>query len=200
MRIIFKILCVVILLYTIAACRTKTNIDSNTLTKETIADRPPKPCEERSNPLDIVDNNDTLKILIQISDCGEWGGHRESIILHRDSDDRILARFIMDTVPCGRIIEKGGYGVLDDKTRVIILDTTKLLNLGDEKLMSEFLQRLLELYLKNEVHSNAGSQFQVINTNSTLYLSYWNSGDCRDTYYGKIRQQVFGDILKLKKK
>ena len=57
----------------------------------------------------------------------------------------------------------------------------------------------MELYLKNEMHSNAGTFFQVINTDKSLNFKYWNSGDCRDTYYGNLRKQVFGDIMKTKK-
>ena len=78
---------------------------------------PPLPCEERSNPLDILNNKDTLKILIEFSDCGGWGGHKEFIYLQRNKDSKIFARFIMDTVSCDRIVERKGFSVVDDKTR-----------------------------------------------------------------------------------
>jgi hypothetical protein len=153
------------------------------------------PGEEYGSPLNIVNKSDTLKILIEASDYGEWGGHREKILIQRNQDNKIFARFIKDTVPY-EVIEKGGIGVLNDKLRVIVLDKTKLLNVNDEKLISIFLQRLLELYLKHEVHANSGTVYQVINTNSTLNFTYWNSGDFRDTYYGIVRKYIFGDILK----
>jgi hypothetical protein len=161
-------------------------------------DNPPAPCEERASPLDIVGLKDTLKILIEFSDCGEWGGHKELIYLQRNKEQKVFARFIKDTVSCGKIVERNGVGVLDDKNRLILIDTVKVLSIGDEKLISKFLQRLLELYLKNEIYSNAGAMYHVINTDKTLDFQYWNSGDCRDTYYGDIRKQVFGDIMKKK--
>jgi hypothetical protein len=157
------------------------------------------PCEEYGSPLNIVNKDDTLKILIEASECGEWGGHRENILIQRNKDNKIFARFIMDTVPCDKIINAGGgLGVLDDKTRVIISDTTKMLSLMDEKIISMFLQKLLELYLKNERDANSGYKYYIINTDSTMNFKYWNSGDCRDTYYRFVRKQVFGDILKIK--
>ena len=179
------------------ACNTKSDKDPLATILETTG-FPPTPCADLSRPLDIVDKTDTLKIQIEATDCGEWGGHRENIFIQRNLKNKLFARFIMDTVPCDKIVEKGGAGVLDDKTRVIVLDTTKLLNFGEEKLISIFLQRLLELYLKNEVHSNSGTVYQVINTNSSLNFTYWNSGDCRDTYYAKVRKHIFGDILGIK--
>jgi hypothetical protein len=156
----------------------------------------PAPCEESSNPLDIVGSGDTLEITIEFSDCGEWGGHKEMIYLQSNKQQDIIARFIMDTVSCDKIVEKHGVGVLDDNNRHLIIDTVKVLNNSDEKLFSLFFQRLLELYLKNEMHANAGARYYVRNTNNSFNIDYWNSGDCRDTYYGNIRNQVFGDIIK----
>jgi hypothetical protein len=163
-------------------------------------DIPPAPCEDRSNPLDIVRLDDTLKITIEFSDCGEWGGHKEMIYIQSNKQYDITARFIMDSVSCDKIVEKDGVGVLDDKNRHILIDTVKVLNNSDEKLFSLFFQRLVELYLKNEMHSNAGARYVVKNTNNSFYIDYWNSGDCRDTYYGDIRNQVFGDLIKTKNK
>ena len=153
----------------------------------------PNICEEYSTPIDIVDRNDTLKIIVQCSDCGEWGGNKEYMYFQRNDNNQICARFILDTVPCDKIVEKDGFGVLDDRLRKIIVDTTKILNFEEEKLISQMLQRILELYLKNELHSNSGSYFQIENTDGTLRINYWNSGDCLDTYYFKTRRQIFGD-------
>ena len=157
-----------------------------------------KPCEEYSKPLDLIRFNHTLKIINQCTDCGEWGGHKETIYLTQSEENKIFARFILDTVNCFKIIEKNGIGVLDDNYRVIVLDTCKVLTTKDEELLSTFLQRLVELYLKNEMHSNAGFNFVISSSDSNFYLSFWNSGNCRDTYYPKVRRQIFGDILKQK--
>ena len=176
-----------LMIFSLIAC--KSNDSKSQKVSQT--DNPPAPCEERSTPLDIVGLKDTLKIIMEFSDCGEWGGHKEFIYLQRNKERKIFARFIKDTVSCG--------GVVDNKARRILIDTVKVLSIDDEKLISKFLQRLLELYLKNEIHSNAGALFHVINTDKTLDFTYWNSGDCRDTYYGNICKQVFGDIMKTKK-
>ena len=158
------------------------------------------PCEERSKPLDIIGRKDTLKILMEFSDYGEWGEHKELIYLQRNKGHKVFARLIVDTVSCDKIVEKNGIGVVDDNNRHIIIDTTKILTVDDEKVFSIFLQRLLELYLKNEMHANAGAVYHVINTDKSLDFKYWNSGDCRDTYYGKIREILIGNKMKTKNK
>ena len=150
-------------------------------------------CDEYSTPLNIINQKDMLKIVVQRSDCGEWGGNKEYIYLQRNDSDKICARFILDTISCDKIIEKNGYGVLDDSLRKIVVDTSKVLSINEEVLISKMLQRILELYLKNEVHSNAGSYFEISNSDGTMNICYWNSGDCQDTYYYKTRRQIFGD-------
>jgi len=180
----------------ITSCETRNTNVSKTKNEETEMPLPPAPCEERYRPLDVVDKSDTLKIIVEISDCGEWGGHKESIYLQRNNNNEIVARFIMDTVSCDKIVEVNGCGVLDDKERKKVLDVSKVINLEDEKLISIFLQRLIELSLRNEIDSNAGDMFHVINTNKEMYFTYWNSGNCRDTYYEKVRKQIFGIIKK----
>jgi hypothetical protein len=94
----------------------------------------------------------------------------------------------MDTVSCDKIVERGGFGVLDDQTRKIKTDTTRLLSANDEIKFSRFFQRLIELYFKNEMQSNAGTSFRLVNTDGSLALHYWNSGDCRNTNYEAIRE------------
>ncbi len=152
--------------------------------------------ESLSDPLDKIRYSDTLKIQMEFPSCGEWGGHRESIILYGCNSNKIKAEIIIDTVDCDNIISKNGYSVLDEKTRETLIDTAKILNLNDEKIISIFLQRLLELYLKQTGSGNSSIYFEVVNTDSTLYIenSYGSSG-C-DTYVGKVNRKVFGDIFK----
>jgi hypothetical protein len=195
MNVKFTIILFILLLSILTSCENETDTIHEKTNKQSKVPGLRAPCEAYGSPLNIVNTRDTLKILIEASDYGEWGGHRENILIQKNKDNKMLARFIMDSVPY-KVIEKGGIGVLDDNLRVVVLDKTKLLNLEDEKIISIFLQRLLELYLMNEVHANAGTVYHVVNTNSTLNFTYWNSGDCRDTYYGIVRKYVFRDILK----
>jgi hypothetical protein len=195
MRRFFKIFSVFVVPFLLVTC----NVKSDKSTCETEEIGPPAPCEDRSNPLDIINKTDTLKILIEFSDCGEWGGHRELIYLQRDSNFNVFARFKMDTVSCDRIVERNGFGVVDDRTRKTLIDTSMILGIDDKKLFSRFLQRLIELYLKKQVNGNSGTVYHIINTDSTLDFWYLNSGDCQDTYYGDIRKQIFGDVLNIKK-
>ena len=149
------------------------------------------------SPLEIVNKRDTLIISFEGTECGEWGGHQETIYLLRRDDNKITARILIDKVPCDDIVERNGVGILNPRKRTIIVDYTKVLEKKDEKLFSDFLQRLMELYLKPLVVGNYGSYYIVKNTDNSLNLRYWNSGNVMNTNYQTLKNEVFGELKKM---
>ena len=87
--------------------------------------------------------------------------------------------------------------MLDENKRKFIINKTKVLNSEDQKLVSVFIIRLIKLYLENKSCSNAGTVYEVINTDSSLKFSFWNNCG-QDTYYGKVRKQIFSEFLDIK--
>ena len=86
------------------------------------------------------------------------------------------------------------------KPEKIVKDTSIILTLDDEKVFSKFLQRILELYLKNEFHANAGTVYNLINTDKSFKIYYCNSGDCRNTNYREVRKLFIGNYPRIRKK
>ncbi len=163
--------------------------------------RIPLSCENNSTPLNLLNySQDTLKITVEASDCGEWGGHREYILLHKDKENRLIANFTVDSVSCDNIIsiyeEDYSYSDIDENSRIIVIDTFKILTKNDEKIINKFIIRVMNLYLRQEMHSNAGTTYHIQHTDSTLDLNYWNNGDYRNTNYGKVRKKLFGEFLR----
>ncbi|TKG92948.1 hypothetical protein EYV94_18430 [Puteibacter caeruleilacunae] len=151
---------------------------------------------EKISPLEGIWKKDTLIIEFEGTEHGEWGGYRETFFLLRNEDSNIVARFLKDTVPFD-VISVDGCGLLNDKKRVIVLDTLKTLNINDEKIISDFIQRITELNLKGPYpSSNAGNMYTVRNTNKTLSVSFWNSGRAMRTGYFKMKTSLFGAMKK----
>jgi hypothetical protein len=48
--------------------------------------------------LDRLGQGDTLKLLAEYTDCGEWGGHHESILIYKESG--YVVKFMKDSVKC----------------------------------------------------------------------------------------------------
>ncbi|MFW6328088.1 MAG: hypothetical protein ACOC2F_07245 [Bacteroidota bacterium] len=175
-----------------------------------------------------VTYGDTLVITVEFSDCGEWGGRREKIILSRDENKHIKANFTKDTVCCdAKIISSRGTAILDNGTREIKTDITKILTLADEKLINLFIHRVLELSINrdsfnwfyepphydtilsiNEIiemeeeidivifsDDAVGTLIDIKSTSSNLNVHFSNYGNGANTWYGRVRKQLFGELL-----
>jgi hypothetical protein len=157
---------------------------------------------------------DTLEITVSFNECGEWGGRIEKMIIYRDFlSKKLKAQLTKDTVSCERIISKNGYSGLDDDTRVIEIDVTKVLTLEDERLLNILIHRILELSLNDErfkwdvieeddvenieinIFIDSGVHFEIKTSSMGLYLSYWNIDQGANTWYGKIRNKIFGELI-----
>jgi len=203
MRGIYKTGVLSLFLAVFISCESKNDRESVTNENQNNVD------SEYENMLGVVSNADTIKIIVEFSECGEWGGHREWIHLFRESNGKIHAHLKVDTVSCDRIITKydrayqAYYSDLADEERVIRQEKWKSLNNKDEQLISRFISRLLKLYLshnylnRNEdslfIYRGAGKVIQVMNTNSTLDFTFYNSDNYSNTKYSKMRDEIFGD-------
>jgi hypothetical protein len=170
--------------------------------------------KEPNSGLDnVISKSDTLSIIVNFSDCGEWGGHTERILLHKNNKREIEARLIVDSVNCEDIKtlpyydkhtkDTMYYSGIDEKSKVIIADITKTLSEKDEQLLNLFLHRVFELYLNDalsqstdnidtiNIYGSAGTSIRVKNSDSTLDMAYTSVYSSSDTWYGRIRKEIF---------
>ena len=164
-----------------------------------------------------VNFQDTLKVEVGFSECGIWGGRQEKILLFRDENMGIQANFTVDTVCCKSIVTNNKYGELDDKSRVIKLNVTKTLSQEDERLINLFIHRVVELSLNDEFYNfwykeetneieeidivefiDTGAYVKIFNSSSNFYIYFHNPLLSANTWYGRVRKQVFGDLINLK--
>lgn len=149
---------------------------------------------------------DTLIITAEYDECGEFGGHRE--ILTLTSDGKVInGHFTIDSVPC-QITSETGVSVVDDELRVYLLDTTKIIDSSDEKVINEFLHRLIEMklnfnpyYVDN--YSDSIDEEEPINiyfdasvikvkiSGTGLYLVLNNYDHLINTKYAWLRKELF---------
>jgi len=143
---------------------------------------------------------------VEFCDCGEWGGHDESVLLYRTYNDKIVGRLKKDTVLCSNLatiydpIDKTYYTSVDDRLRKVVKDTTKILSETDEKIMNLFLHRVFELSLNEKpasdssliIYADAGRSIKITNANLTLNLHYNNIDQFANTWYGLVRKFIFG--------
>jgi hypothetical protein len=156
---------------------------------------------EKDNLLGILNQQDTLKILVEFSECGEWGGHRELMFLKRNEENKVFAQLFIDSISCDSMLAVHNTTDEVDKSRVIIVEKEKILTDKDEQTISEFIKGLLEIYLTNNylnryedsliIYEGSGTLLRVTNTNSTFNLTFWNIDNFAKTNYSKVRDLIF---------
>jgi hypothetical protein len=191
-RTFYTIILAILILANCSFKKEKTTDDSNVLTD--IIDLELE--REKLSPLESVNKRDTLIIEFEGSEFGEWGGLKETFFFQRNADNIIVARFLRDSVSFDT---KGnnGAGIFDLSKRKIAQDTLILLNIDKEEHIKNFIQRITELNLNGPVmSSNAGDSFLIRNTNKSLNIYFWNSGNVMKTGYHEMKSSIFSKINK----
>ena len=118
-------------------------------------------------PLSGIEYKDTLKISAVIGDFGEWGGHEERFLIFNKNDLGLWANYYKDTLT----YEEFKRGIKP----VIVQDTNFKISRNDELIISDFLQDLTKMNLCQLAFSNGGSIYTVNDTDSTLYIRFYDT-------------------------
>ncbi|GAB2953534.1 hypothetical protein GCM10027048_18400 [Hymenobacter coalescens] len=135
---------------------------------------------------------DTLVLSAWFSECGEWGGHREQILIYLRSDKRpeagrsfvkwrqspFTATWLFDSVRC------------PGPSRKYILKGQRLIDVDDERLIARYLQELQASSFKAIQPANSGNIYLAALTDGTLQLEFHNTGYRWDGYTA-LRDQLF---------
>lgn len=115
------------------------------------------------NPLGILYQTDTLKLTAQFSECGEFGGHKESIEIFCNYKREYFAKYVRNSInlDCPNNFEE---------TAIIIKDTLFKIDSNKEKLIVKYLDKLYRRTLKPKMISHWSDYFKAKTKNSGLSL------------------------------
>ena len=134
---------------------------------------------------------DTLSIVFFHSNCGEWGGDRQTIYITRNEQKRLVARLIADTISCDNIIENDEISFLDDDKRVVIKDTVKLISKDEEQRISELLSNQFAKFLVGTDSYPMSHYVEINDSYGSLHLEGWGY---EITDLLKLSIMLFGDV------
>ena len=129
---------------------------------------------------------DTLKIETRFSECGEWGGHQEHIIITSDKDKRFYATYKIFPFNCDSL--DFYYG---KKNLASILNKTIQLNQTTKKSILDYLQRLTLSNNEQKIIGHAGNIFKVFNSDSTINIQVYNMNNS----YVKSYEQLIIELM-----
>jgi hypothetical protein len=119
--------------------------------------------DEGGRLINNIARTDTLTLYAQYSECGEWGGHQESLRIYRGDDDELWTIYQRDTVTtCEGPIENN---------RTVLKQRTVKLTKDNQRAIIQYMHNLLDRSLEEEMPSHSGEFFSIRRNDSKFVIS-----------------------------
>jgi hypothetical protein len=136
-----------------------------------------------------VNSEGRLSIEARFSECGEWGGHKEEIVIYADSSETFHADYRVFPYNCDSL----SYYIGNKNLKPVISKTVTIQE-KDKKAIIAYIQRLTQSKINERLidgASNAGNVFSIANPDSTFFISVRNRKDADANSYNKLVHELF---------
>lgn len=136
-----------------------------------------------------INNEMRLSIEARFSECGEWGGHKEEIIVFADSSKTFHADYRVFPYNCDSL-----PFYIGNKNLKPVISKTVTVQQKEKKAIIAYIQRLTESKINERFAdgaSNAGNVFSIVNPDSTFFIWVSNRKDADANSYNKLVHEVF---------
>ena len=118
---------------------------------------------EKKNPLGFLSQSDTLQLSARFSECGEFGGHKEKILIYSNYKKEYFAKFTKDSIDldCPNDFEEKA---------LIVQDTIIEINKSKEKLIGNYLNKLYKRTIIGKTSDHDNDYFSAKTNHSGLSL------------------------------
>lgn len=126
-------------------------------------------------------------------ECGEWGGHKEDLIIFAKSDKNFYATFKKSKVDCDKVGALYGTPEFHQPD----LEKTFKLNNSHKEAIREYMQRLVYSKISEKHPGHAGQNFGIIKTDSTLIIDVYDVNPNNFKNYKELQKKLDLPITRL---
>ncbi len=122
----------------------------------------------------------------KFSECGEWGGHEEKMIVFAKEDKEFYLNYKKFKVNCdsiGKYYGRPGFQKLE-------VEKTLKLNDANKKSISGYIQRMAKSKVEERYLGHAGNSFSVMKSDSTLIIDVYGGGTFSDDSYNRLLTEL----------
>ncbi len=127
-----------------------------------------------------------LLINAKFSECGEWGGHKEKMVVYSKADKEFYLDYQKYKVNCDSI---GAYYGTPNFQKIELEKTIKLNNI-DKKSISDYIHRIVKSKIEERHAGHAGNSFSVIKSDSTLLINVYDSKEYDIISYNRLINEL----------
>jgi hypothetical protein len=173
MKIVFAFLSSLLIFIFIPSCKQK------------IKDEEQYPKTSFFDPFEFSKAN-SLLISARFSECGEWSGHKEEIIIDADKNGNFHAHYKVYPYNCDSL--KYYYANENLKPK---FDKTIELNDKRKQSIIDYIKRLTQSKITEQFPRHAGNIFSIIKSDSTLIINVYDRKQYDVDSYNKLVTELF---------
>ena len=132
-----------------------------------------------------LSKTDSIYIAARFSECGEWGGHKEEIIIDADQNRNIYVHHKIYPYNCDSL----EFYYANDNLEPSFNTTVSLTDEGRQSIR-DYIQRLTQSKINEAFPGHAGNYFSIITSDSTFIKVYDDKQDDVDSY-NKLVSELF---------
>jgi len=131
-------------------------------------------------------NHGTLLVETRFSECGEWGGHKETLSIDELKDMKLRVKYDVYPYNCDSINYYNANDNLNPSThKQIDLDEDQI------KPILDYIQRLTQSKISERFPGHAGNIFEITNSDSTFVLSVYSNEKADMNSYIRLLRELF---------
>jgi len=135
----------------------------------------------------------SLIIYANFDECGEWGGHKEDLVIFAKSDNKFYATFKKSKVDCNQVGTLYGTPEFHNSD----YEKTFMLDANHKKAIKDYTQNLIQSKFSERHPGHAGKSFGIIKTDSTLIIDVYDNNSDNFKSYKELQKKLDLPITKL---
>jgi len=140
---------------------------------------------------ELLSLHDSLTLEARFSECGEWGGHREQILISNWKRDSSALIHTIYPYKCDSL----DYYYGNDSIAPVSIRQISLLDSNAKQAVIQYIQQLILSKSKERFPGHAGNIFSVQNSTKTLKIKVHDQSEEPVKSYKQLISALFGDSL-----
>ena len=124
--------------------------------------------------------NEKLKFESSFSECGEWGGHNESIIIYSKGESVFYIDYMKTQVDCNKR-DENGHPIQTPK-----IEKTIKINEENKKSLFDYIKRMAISKTEESFSGNYGNTFIVSKSDGSLFIKVYDNNKYNVTSYNTL--------------
>lgn len=134
--------------------------------------------------------NPEVRVTIEtrFTECGEWGGHKENVIIAADSSETIFALFELYPFNCDSL----SFYYKNGKLKPAVTERTVLTE-AKKKAVILYVDKLLEKKISERFTGGTSSSYSITNYDSTLFIMLRSNDSSFAVSYENLKHELFAE-------